>query len=84
MTLNGFVTPKIKAGLSIPMICATFQDQVPVSDTTLYFYVESGLLEARNLDLRRKVSRPKREKSGPVLRVDRKSHPIPFILHRRF
>lgn len=72
--LNDFVTPKIKAGLSIPMICNTFRDQVPVSDTTLYSYVESGLLEARNLDLRRKVSRPKREKSGPVLRVDRKCH----------
>lgn len=72
--LNDFVTPKIKAGLSIPMICNTFRDQVPVSDTTLYSYVESGLLEARNLDLRRKASRPKREKSGPVLRVDRKCH----------
>lgn len=74
MTLNEFVTPKIKAGLSIPMICSTFRDQVPVSDTTLYAYVERGLLEARNIDLRRKVSRPKREKSGPVLRVDRKCH----------
>lgn len=28
----------------------------------------------RNLDLRRKVSRPKRGKSGSVLRVDRKCH----------
>lgn len=72
--LNDFVTPKIKAGLSVPMICSTFRDQVPVSDTTLYSYIESGLLEARNIDLRRKVSRPKREKSGPVLRVDRKCH----------
>lgn len=72
--LNAFVTPKIKAGLSIPMICNTFRDQIPISDTTLYSYVESGLLEAKNLDLRRKVSRPKREKSGPVLRVDRKCH----------
>lgn len=72
--LNEFVTPKIKAGLSIPMICNTFRDQIHISDTTLYSYVERGLLEARNLDLRRKVSRPKREKSGPVLRVDRTCH----------
>lgn len=36
--------------------------------------MESGLPEARNLDLHRKVSHPKREKSGPVLRVDRKCH----------
>ena len=72
--LNSFVTPKIKAGLSIPIICEIFRDQVPVSDTTLYSYVESGILEARNIDLRRKVSRPKREKSGPILRVDRKCH----------
>lgn len=74
MALNEFVTPKLKAGLSIPMICDTFRAQIPVSDTTLYSYVENGLLEARNLDLRRKVSRPRREKSGPVLRVDRKCH----------
>lgn len=73
-SLNDFVTPKIKAGLSIPMICNTFRDEVQLSDTTLYSYVESGLLEARNIDLRRKVSRPKREKSGPVLHVDRKCH----------
>lgn len=72
--LNDFVSPKIKSGLSIPMICETFRDEVHLSDTTLYSYIDAGLLEARNIDLRRKVSRPKREKSGPVLRVDRKCH----------
>ena len=72
--LNDFVSPKIKAGLSIPMICETFRDEIHLSDTTLYSYIESGLLEAKNIDLRRKVSRPKREKTGPVLHVDRKCH----------
>lgn len=72
--LNDFVSPKIKAGLSIPVICETFREEIHLSDTTLYSYIESGLLEARNVDLRRKVSRPKREKTGPVLRVDRKCH----------
>lgn len=46
--LNEFVTPKIKAGLSIPMICNTFRDQIHISDTTLYSYVEHGLPEARS------------------------------------
>ncbi len=32
--LNDFVSPKIKAGLSIPMICETFRDEIHLSDTT--------------------------------------------------
>lgn len=74
MALNDFVTPKIKAVLSIPIICDTFRNRVPVPDTTLYSYMQSGLPEERNLDLCRKASRSKREKSGPALRADRKCH----------
>lgn len=46
----------------MPIICDTFRDQIPVSDTTLYSYVKSSLLKARNRNFRRKVSCPKREK----------------------
>ena len=48
--------------------------KMPVSDRTLYTYINSGLLDADNLDLRRKLRMPSRKKSGPVLRVDKQCH----------
>ena len=46
----------------------------PELERTIYSYIDVGLLDARNIDLRRKLRRPERKKSGPVLRVDRKCH----------
>jgi IS30 family transposase len=44
-------------------------------ERTLYDYVDKGVFSIGNLDLRRKVSRkPTRDKSGPVLHVDKKCH----------
>lgn len=72
--IDGIISPMIKQGHSIPVICERHRDQLPVSDRTIYSYVDAGLLDARNIDLRRKMRRPERKKSGPVLRVDRKCH----------
>ena len=72
--VDDIITPLVKQGQSIPVICETHRDELPVSDRTVYSYIDAGLLGARNLDLRRKVSRPERKKSGPELRVDRKCH----------
>ena len=72
--INGIVSPLLKQGQSLPAICESRRDELPVSDRTIYSYIDAGLLDARNIDLRRKLRRSERKKSGPVLRVDRKCH----------
>lgn len=72
--LDTIVSGKIKQGQSIPVIWEAHKDEMPVSGRTLYTYIDSGLLNAKNLDLRRKVRMPHRKKSGPVLRVDKQCH----------
>ena len=72
--INDTITPLLKKGQSLPVICERYRDELPVSDRTIYSYIDAGLLDARNIDLRRKLRRPERKKSGPVLRVDRKCH----------
>lgn len=72
--INDLVSPLIKQGQSLPVICENHRAELPVTDRTIYSYIEAGLLDARNLDLRRKTRRPERKKSGPVLRVDRNCH----------
>lgn len=72
--INDTITPLLKKGQSLPIICERYRDELPVSDRTIYSYIDAGLLDARNIDLRRKLRRPERKKSGPVLRVDRKCH----------
>lgn len=72
--INDTVSPLLKKGQSLPTICERYRDELPVTDRTIYSYIDAGLLDARNIDLRRKLRRPGRKKSGPVLRVDRKCH----------
>lgn len=72
--INDTISPLLKKGQSLPTICARYRDDLPVTDRTIYSYIDAGLLDARNIDLRRKLRRPERKKSGPVLRVDRKCH----------
>ena len=72
--INDTISPLLKKGQSLPTICERYRDELPVTDRTIYSYIDAGLLDARNIDLRRKLRRPERKKSGPVLRVDRKCH----------
>lgn len=72
--INDTVSPLLKKGQSLPTICERYRDELPVTDRTIYSYIDAGLLDARNIDLRRKLRRPERKKSGPVLRVDRQCH----------
>ncbi len=72
--INELISPLIRQGQSVPVICGNHRAELPVSDRTIYSYIEAGLLNARNIDLRRKMRRPERKKSGPQLRVDRKCH----------
>lgn len=64
--LNQLVTPLIKKGQPLTHICAQHGEEIPVSQRTLYNYIEQGLFGADNLDLRRKMGyRPRKKKKGP-------------------
>ena len=69
------IIPLIKNGVSVPVAYEYYADQMPVSLRTLYGYIDKGCFDAGNLDLHRKVQRKQtRQKSGPVLHVDKKCH----------
>lgn len=69
------IIPLISNGVSLPVAYAAHNDSMPVSERTLYDYIDKGVFEIGNLDLRRKVQRkPDRKKSGPELHVDKKCH----------
>ena len=53
--LDALVTPLIKKGQPLTHICAEHGEELPVSQRTLYNYIDSGTLSVGNLDLRRKV-----------------------------
>lgn len=72
--LNETISPLIEKGISPHIAYQRNADQMPVSLKTLYSYIDSGLLDAKNTDLRRKLRRPQRKKTGPVLRVDKRCH----------
>lgn len=69
------VIPLIKQGVSLPVAYEEFASSMPVSMRTLYSYISKGLFDISNIDLRRMVQRrSNRQKSGPVLHVDKKCH----------
>lgn len=69
------IIPLINNGVSLPVAYAAYRDSMPVSERTLYDYIDKGVFKIGNLDLRRKVQRkPHRKKSGPELHVDKKCH----------
>lgn len=72
--LDKTVSKRIHQGLSIPVICMQKADVLPVSERTIYTYIDQGLLNVSNIELRRKVQRKAKKKTGPVLRVDKRCH----------
>lgn len=71
--LNQIVTPRLKNGLSVHRVYVDNIDQMPVSEKTLYAYLEAGLFEADLFDLPRKLQR-KPYRRRPELRVDKRCH----------
>ena len=70
--LNKVVSPLIRNGQSIHNISLNHSDEVHYSEKTLYNFMDAGLLDAKNLDLPRKVRfRVKRKKSSEF-KVDKK------------
>lgn len=70
--LDQVISDGIKRGLSVSVIWNEHKDEMPVSVKTIYSYIDCGLLTADNTELRLKLRRPMRKKSGPTLKVDRK------------
>lgn len=59
--LNELVSPLIKNGQPLSHIFAVHADEIPCSQRSLYNYIDQGLLDARNLDLPRRVRFKKRK-----------------------
>lgn len=65
--LDSLVTPLIKKGQPLTHIYAEHSKDLPVSQRTLYSYIDSGILSIGNLALRRKVGyRPRKKKKEPT------------------
>ena len=61
--MNDILTPLIKKGQSIAHIYATHAEDLKCSKRTTYTYIDAGIFEVRNIDLRRKVKYKKRKKA---------------------
>ena len=60
--LDALVSPLIRKGQPLTHIFSEHGDEIPVSQRTLYNYIDAGMLGIGNLDLRRKVGyRPRRK-----------------------
>lgn len=53
--IKAIVSPLLKKGQSLHHICINHADELMLSERTLYTYVNSGLLDAINLDMPRTV-----------------------------
>ena len=62
MELDNFITPLIKRGQPLSHIYNSCPDKVPCSKSTLYRYVNSGVLSVKNIDLRSVVRYRQRKK----------------------
>ena len=65
LALDEFVSPLIRRGQSVHHIVANNPDQFNISEKSIYRYVDSGLLKAKNIDMPR-VCRLKPRKSKPT------------------
>lgn len=68
--LDELISPLIFKGQPIHHIYSNHKDDIKCSERTLYNYIESGYLSARNIDLRRKVKYKPRKKHA---KTERKS-----------
>ena len=66
--VNLLLTTSIKKGQPLAHIFAVHEDEIPITSRTAYTYINKGILDVRNIDLRRqagyKKRRKKKEESG--------------------
>lgn len=53
--LDSLISPLLKQGQSMAHIYASHGHEIPCSRRTLYTYIDKGVFQARNIDLRRRV-----------------------------
>lgn len=67
--LDDLLSPLIKKGQSIAHIYASHADEIACSRRTIYSYIDSGVFEVRNMDLRRKVVyKPRKKKTATSIK----------------
>lgn len=67
--LDNLLTPLIKKGQSIAHIYASHAEDIACSRRTIYTYIDSGVFEVRNMDLRRKVVyKPRKKKTATSIK----------------
>lgn len=71
--VDAIVSPLVKLGQSIHMICVNNADDIMLDEKTIYNYIDAGLLSVDNIDLPRKVRYRTRAHKKPV-RVDKQCH----------
>ena len=71
--IDAIVSPLIKQGQSVHMICVNNADDIMLDEKTIYNYIDAGLLSVDNIDLPRKVRYRTRSHKKPV-RVDKQCH----------
>ena len=69
--MNDILTPLVQKGQSIAHIYATHADDMKCSRRTVYEYIDTGVFDVRNIDLRRKVKYRKRKKPTDTSAKDR-------------
>ena len=53
--IDGIISPLVKQGQSVHMICVNNSDNIMLDEKTIYNYIDAGLLSVDNIDLPRKV-----------------------------
>lgn len=71
--IDDIISPLVKQGQSIHMICVNNSDTIMLDEKTIYNYIDAGLLSVDNIDLPRKVRYRTRSRKKPV-RVDKQCH----------
>jgi IS30 family transposase len=71
--INEIISPLVKQGQSIHMICVNNSDNIMLDEKTIYNYIDAGLLSVGNIDLPRKVRYRTRSRKKHV-RVDKQCH----------
>jgi len=61
IALDELVSPLIRKGQPVSHIFEGHRDEIPVSERTLYNYIDKGYLTVRNIDMRRTVKYKKRK-----------------------
>jgi IS30 family transposase len=71
-TLDKMISPRILKGQPISHVCSDLKGSLPVTERTIYNYVERGALSIKNIDLARKVKyKPRKKTSGGKKQKDR-------------